>query len=60
MQAAWSSAGLEPTLDELLHDPIVELLMRRDRISRQAILRAMARARRQLRAGCTEPQALVS
>jgi hypothetical protein len=60
LQAAWLSAGLEPTLDELLSDPIVELLMRRDRISRQDVLRAVQRARRRLDTACPPPEALAS
>ena len=60
MQAAWSSAGTEPALDDLLHDPIVELLMRRDRISRQDILRAVQRARQRLESARPQPETLAS
>ncbi|MBK1668233.1 hypothetical protein CKO28_09305 [Rhodovibrio sodomensis] len=60
MQAAWNCAGPEPALDELLYDPIVELLMRRDRISRQDILRAVRRARERLDSTCPQTQALAS
>jgi len=60
VQAAWSSAGPEPALDDLLHDPIVELLMRRDRISRQDILRAVQRARQRLESACPQPETLAS
>lgn len=60
MQATWSAAGPEPALDELLYDPIVELLMRRDRISRQDILWAVQRARQRLESPCPHPEALAS
>ena len=60
VQAAWSAAGPEPALDELLHDPIVELLMRRDRISRQDILCAVQHARQRLESACPQPEALAS
>jgi len=60
LQAAWSCAGPEPALDDLLYDPIVELLMRRDRIGRQDILRAVQRARQRLETACPQPEATVS
>ena len=60
MQAAWSVAGPEPALDELLQDPMIELLMRRDRISRQDILRAVQRARQRLDSACPQAEALAS
>ena len=59
VQAAWNSAGPEPTLDELLYDPIVELLMRRDRISRQEILRVIQRARQCLESANAESEVLL-
>ncbi|WP_156092746.1 hypothetical protein [Rhodovibrio salinarum] len=60
MTAAWTSAGPEPKLEEILCDPMVELLMRRDRISRQDILRAVQRARQRLQITQAQPQALAS
>ncbi|GEM_PF-2682906 len=48
----------EPSIDELLSDPIAELLRRRDRIAIDDVLAAVDRAktglrRRRLRCGCT-------
>ena len=60
VQAVWASAGPEPALDELLHDPIVELLMQCDRISQQDILNAVQRARRHLNQPCPRTESVAS
>ena len=41
----WRHAGIEPAIDEMLADPIVLAVMRRDRIGEQDVRRAMAQAR---------------
>ena len=46
---AWSQAGVEPTLSEMLADPIVHLVMARDGLSRADVERAVAHGQRQLR-----------
>ena len=38
----WSKAGSEPTLWEVLADPIVMILMKADRIARKDVLAAIA------------------
>ena len=40
----------EPTLDELLSDPIMDFILRRDRLTRRDIWRAVDEARDNLRA----------
>jgi hypothetical protein len=40
----------EPTLDELLSDPIMDFILRRDRLTRRDIWRAVDGARDNLRA----------
>jgi hypothetical protein len=60
VQAAWNAAGPEPALEDLLYDPIVELLMRRDRIGRDDIRRAVDYARQRLESAYPRPTALAS
>jgi hypothetical protein len=53
----WTGAGAEPALEELLADPVLHLVMRRDGVS-PAELRAViaaARARRRARNSCLCP-----
>jgi hypothetical protein len=53
VHAGWSVRGGEPRLDELVSDPIMDLLWQRDRLepsiarARLSALRAMVRKRRQ-------------
>lgn len=44
----WSRAGIEPRLDEILNDPIVHLLMRRDRLTPSDVWGAIEDVRRGL------------
>jgi hypothetical protein len=61
VQGVWTAAGEEPALNEILYDPIVELVMRRDRISRGEVLRAVHTARARLGLHAPEPvEALAS
>jgi hypothetical protein len=46
---AWSVAGQEPALGEILADPLVHLVMRRDGVSRAELERVIARAQAKLR-----------
>jgi len=45
----WSSAGTEPDLAEILADPIVHLVMRRDRVTDEALRHVIAVAQAVLR-----------
>ena len=47
---AWSEAGPEPYIDDLLADPIVHLVMRRDRLTAEDVWAAVRVARDRLRA----------
>jgi hypothetical protein len=46
---------VEPGLDDLLSDPIVDLLMRRDQIARSDVLDAVRTARRRLGLAAARP-----
>jgi len=46
----------EPTLDELLSDPIVDFILRRDRLTREDIWEAVTRARENLGLGNAVPE----
>lgn len=54
-QRPWEAG--EPSLEELLADPIFECLMRRDGVTRADVLRAVAAARRGLYRDCERPSA---
>jgi hypothetical protein len=45
---AYSTAGIEPTIAEVLAEPIVRTLMKRDAISEATLVRVIANARAQL------------
>jgi hypothetical protein len=45
----WSEAGEEPTLAEMLADPIVHLVMARDHLTRADVERAVSFGQRLLR-----------
>jgi hypothetical protein len=47
----WRKAGEEPDLAEVLADPLVHLVMRRDGVSLAQLQSVIARARVALRAG---------
>lgn len=46
----WSSAGIEPRVQEILEDPIVRLVMRRDRLAAADVRAVIDEARRRLHA----------
>jgi hypothetical protein len=46
----WKQAGLEPTLAEVMADPIVHLVMARDGIHAAQVAEAVSQARQQMRA----------
>ena len=46
---AWDEAGQEPQLADILSDPVVHLLMERDRLVRADVEAAIARGQRALR-----------
>lgn len=44
----WGTAGVEPTVEELMADPMTALVMRRDRIGPAEVMEAVQKARRAL------------
>jgi hypothetical protein len=48
MRCDYARAGREPALEELLRDPVVQLVMRRDGLERRDVERAIAVVRRRL------------
>ncbi|HXQ50589.1 MAG TPA: hypothetical protein VN802_05805 [Stellaceae bacterium] len=46
--ARWGKAGIEPDLAEMLADPVVRLVMRRDGVSLDELLAVVADARGKL------------
>ncbi len=45
MHHDWRQAGIEPAIEDMLADPIVHAIMRRDRIGEHDVRAAIARAR---------------
>lgn len=45
MHQDWRRAGPEPAIDDMLADPIIHAVMRRDRIGESDVRAAIARAR---------------
>ena len=45
----WSKAGIEPTLTEVMNDPIVRLVMRRDSLTPDEVWSVVNAARRRLK-----------
>ena len=45
----WSKAGIEPTLTEVMNDPIVHLVMRRDSLTPDEVWSVINAARRRLK-----------
>jgi hypothetical protein len=52
----WSRPGVEPDLEDLINDPIVRLLMRRDDLVPADLLEVVAQARAHLGQPATPPQ----
>ena len=42
----WSQPGVEPTIDELMNDPVTHVIMRYDRITAEQVKAAVDQARR--------------
>lgn len=53
----WAEAGVEPSVEDLLADPLTALVMHRDRIGPADVLAAVAHARCALRRGGAETEA---
>lgn len=53
---AWSEAGIEPSLTEVLGDPIVHLVMRRDGVSLDDVRAAVRLGQARLRAAANGDQ----
>jgi hypothetical protein len=47
-QENWAHSGVEPKLDDVIADPIVHMVMRRDNVTSADLLRMIARARSHL------------
>ena len=47
-RAPYSEGGTEPTLDDLLHDPVTEAIMRRDGVSLASLQSLIVAARKEL------------
>ena len=45
----WRQAGIEPPLADVLRDPVVQAVMRRDGVTPDELLRVIAEAQAQLR-----------
>jgi hypothetical protein len=45
MATDWGRPGVEPRVEEIVHDPIVQLVMRRDRLTVAQIMATVIRAR---------------
>jgi hypothetical protein len=41
----YGQGGTEPTLDEIIHEPVIRLMMERDRVTEEALLRVITIAR---------------
>jgi hypothetical protein len=52
----WSRAGVEPRVDDLINDPIVALVMRRDNLMASDLLEVAVRARALLRQPAAAPR----
>jgi hypothetical protein len=55
MQHSWDRAGCEPAVEEMLSDPIVQLLAQRDGLSTQDLRLAVTRAERALASRRSQP-----
>lgn len=53
-QQDWSRSGPEPRVEDIIHDPIVQLVMRRDRLTTAQVLAAVMKARARLLAQSPE------
>ena len=59
MKTDWGRPGLEPRVEEIVHDPIVQLIMRRDRLTVAEVMATVARARARLQTAPTVQSASV-
>jgi hypothetical protein len=48
MATDWGRPGLEPRVEDIVHDPIVQAVMRRDRLTLTEIMATVTRARARL------------
>ena len=44
----YGQSGTEPTLDEVIHEPVIRLMMERDHVTEEALLRIINIARQHL------------
>ena len=53
----WSKSGVEPSVAELLADPVAQIILRYDGVTRADVWAAVERARQELRAAAGQPDA---
>jgi hypothetical protein len=44
----YRQSGTEPTLDEVIHEPVIRLIMERDHVTEEALVRIISIARQHL------------
>ena len=49
----YEQSGAAPTLDEVIHEPVIRLMMERDHVTEEALLRIINIARQHLGGGRT-------
>ena len=57
-ESAYAHAGTEPSLEEMLSDPVVQLIMRADRLQPADVRRMVEHAQRQLAPAATPAEKL--
>jgi hypothetical protein len=48
--------GPEPTLDEVIHEPVIRLMTERDKVTEEALLRIITISRRHLGGNSAHPR----
>jgi hypothetical protein len=57
-ESAYAHAGAEPPLEEVLSDPVVQMIMQADRLQPAEVRRLLAAVRRQRRRAAVDPGAI--
>jgi len=60
MSTTWETSNTEPSLDEVLHDPIVRLLMQGDRTGESEVRQLIERVRTSLAVVDDDEQAMAA
>jgi len=53
--ADWAAAGVEPSLEDLLSDPVTHLVMKRDQVTMNEVIQTIAEARQRLNLDSATP-----